>query len=72
MASKEQEYLETSRSVRAVETVLKAGEVLYCTSHWFHYIISLQKSVQCNTRSGKHVDGSPEWGGAETVEECSV
>jgi hypothetical protein len=28
----------------AVEMVLKAGEVMYLPSHWFHYIASLQRS----------------------------
>jgi hypothetical protein len=28
------------------------GEVLYIPSFWFHYIVSLDYSVQCNTRSG--------------------
>lgn len=45
---------------RAVETVLKAGEVLYVPSFWIHYIISLHDesdtdpmiNFQCNTRSG--------------------
>ena len=52
---------------RAVQVVLKAGEVLFLprshaqhcaacpltrTSWWFHYIISLDISVQCNLRSG--------------------
>ena len=31
-----------------IETILKAGEVLYIPSHWFHYIIGLQKNIQCN------------------------
>jgi len=67
MSPKEREWLETSSSAAAIETVLKAGEVMYTPSHWFHYIISLQKSAQCNTRSGKHEKGSPERGGARTV-----
>lgn len=34
------------------EVVLQAGQVLYLPSNWFHYIISLDLNVQCNTRSG--------------------
>jgi hypothetical protein len=37
---------------RAVETVLKAGEVLYLPSYWIHYIVSLELNMQCNCRSG--------------------
>lgn len=35
-----------------VETVLAAGELLYVPSYWLHYIVSLGRSIQCNTRSG--------------------
>ena len=38
--------------VDSVETILREGEVLYIPSFWFHYIISLRYSVQCNSRSG--------------------
>lgn len=72
MSSKEREWLKISKSAHAIETVLKAGEVLYLPSHWFHYIISLQKSAQCNTRSGDHKVGSPEWGGAKFVAEVCL
>merc|ERR1711957_633346 len=34
------------------EVVLQAGDVLYLPTHWFHFIISLTTSYQCNTRSG--------------------
>jgi hypothetical protein len=39
-------------STRAVQIVLRPGEVLYCPHNWFHYIVSLDMSIQCNTRSG--------------------
>jgi hypothetical protein len=39
-------------------------------SHWFHYIISLQKSAQCNVRSGVDLEGSEEFGGHEDVVQC--
>jgi len=38
--------------VDAIDTILKEGEVLYIPSYWFHYIISLEYSIQCNSRSG--------------------
>lgn len=34
------------------EVVLQAGDVLYLPTNWFHYIISLDLNLQCNTRSG--------------------
>jgi ribosomal protein L16 Arg81 hydroxylase len=36
----------------AIDTILNAGEILYIPSQWFHYIISMEFSVQCNSRSG--------------------
>lgn len=36
----------------ATELVLRAGQVLYLPSYWFHYIVSLNRNVQCNSRSG--------------------
>jgi hypothetical protein len=39
-------------SVQAFDTVVRAGELLYLPSFWFHYIISLEYSIQCNSRSG--------------------
>eukprot|EP00041_Stephanoeca_diplocostata_P005998 m.72897 g.72897 ORF g.72897 m.72897 type:complete len:811 (-) comp16115_c0_seq15:1474-3906(-) len=40
------------RNAKATEVVVRAGEVLYIPSYWFHYIISTGVSAQCNTRSG--------------------
>ena len=34
------------------EVVLQPGDVLYLPTNWFHYIISLDLNMQCNTRSG--------------------
>jgi len=59
----EREWLDQAKSAQAVETVLKAGEVLFIPSHWFHYIISLQKNAQCNVRSGIRVEGNDQFGG---------
>ena len=49
-------------SVDAVDTILQAGEVLYIPSYWFHYIVSLKYSIQCNSRSGPppHKEGEKE------------
>jgi hypothetical protein len=36
----------------ANEVVLQAGQVLYLPTNWFHFIVSLELNMQCNTRSG--------------------
>jgi hypothetical protein len=46
------ETFPTFPTAMATEVILRAGEVLYIPSYWFHYIISLETSVQCNSRSG--------------------
>ena len=38
--------------VKAIDTIVREGEVLYIPSYWLHYVISLQYSIQCNSRSG--------------------
>ena len=53
-------------TVNAIDTIVQAGEVLYIPSYWFHYIVSLQYSVQCNSRSGSPPNGE----GQEEIEEC--
>lgn len=70
MSQREREWLRISAEAPTLSTVLKAGEVLYVPSHWFHYIVSLQKSAQCNTRSGIHEEGNENFGGVVDVEEC--
>jgi hypothetical protein len=67
MPDVERKWLERASSAMAVSTVLKAGEVLYIPSNWFHYITSLQKSAQCNVRSGVDRDGDKIFGGAADV-----
>lgn len=69
MSDKEREWLERAKAAPALETVLKAGEVLYIPSFWFHYIVSVQKSAQCNVRSGVEVEVHNEFGGERDVEE---
>ena len=46
--------------VDGIDTIVRPGEVLYIPSFWFHYITSLQYSIQCNSRSGfpKNFDGA--------------
>lgn len=36
----------------AAETTLAQGEILYLPSYWFHFIVSLDRSFQCNARTG--------------------
>mmetsp|Transcript_13191 Transcript_13191/g.33219 ORF Transcript_13191/g.33219 Transcript_13191/m.33219 type:complete len:647 (+) Transcript_13191:92-2032(+) len=69
--AEEKEWLEMVGSAEAVSTVLKEGEILYVPTGWFHYITSLQKSAQCNVRSGPDMDGDNYWGGANEIRaEC--
>jgi hypothetical protein len=67
MPQEEREWMERSGDAMAIDTILKAGEVLYIPSHWFHYITSLQKSAQCNVRSGVDVEGDDFFGGKADV-----
>jgi hypothetical protein len=52
--------------VDAIDTVVHMGEILYLPSFWFHYIVSLEYSIQCNSRSGfpKNMIGQKE------IKEC--
>ena len=72
MSHEEREWLKIASDAPTLSTVLKAGEVLYIPSHWFHYIVSLQKSAQCNTRSGINEEGNPVFGGLPDVEKCTA
>lgn len=47
-------------AARALQTVVRAGEVLYIPSYWMHMPVSLETSVQCNTRSGNAREGRDE------------
>jgi hypothetical protein len=72
MPEDERAWLELAGTAQAVSTVLKAGEVLYIPSHWFHYITSVQKSAQCNVRSGIDREGDSFFGGWDDVtHKCS-
>jgi hypothetical protein len=72
MSEKERAWLQKAAGSQAVETVLKAGEVMYLPSHWFHYIASLQRSAQCNVWNRSNLDdiGNPDFGGRKEVLEC--
>ena len=35
-----------------IDTIVREGEVLYIPSFWFHYIVSMSYSIQCNSLSG--------------------
>jgi hypothetical protein len=39
--------------MQANEVILGPGDFLYLPDRWFHFIISLELNVQCNTRSGR-------------------
>lgn len=43
---------EDSRNCPATEAVIEQGDVLYVPSYWYHHIVSLDESIQCNIRSG--------------------
>lgn len=66
----EKEWLKIAGGAMSVETVVKRGEVLYIPSNWFHYITSLMKSAQCNTRSGDDLIGTERFGNQQTVFDC--
>mmetsp|Transcript_10165 Transcript_10165/g.15679 ORF Transcript_10165/g.15679 Transcript_10165/m.15679 type:complete len:290 (+) Transcript_10165:287-1156(+) len=70
MCDMEEKWLNRSKDSLAIDTVLKAGEVLYIPSHWFHYITSLQKSAQCNVRSGREIHGTKSFGAYIDVDKC--
>jgi hypothetical protein len=52
--------------IPAIDTIVQQGEVLYIPSFWFHYIISLQYSIQCNSRSGT----PPNNAGESDIDRC--
>ena len=54
------------KNVMGIDTIMLPGQVLYIPSFWYHYIISLTYSIQCNSRSGTP-DGNQ---GVQATEEC--
>ena len=55
-----------ARRARSRRARCVTAQVLYIPSYWFHYIISLKYSAQCNTRSGS----PPERNGESHIKEC--
>ncbi|KAL3810687.1 hypothetical protein ACHAXA_003291 [Cyclostephanos tholiformis] len=39
-------------NARVNEIIMFPGDVLYLPTNWFHFIVSLELNMQCNTRSG--------------------
>jgi hypothetical protein len=72
MPKHEQDWLARAGTAESLSTVLKAGEGLYIPSFWFHYIISLQKSAQCNVRSGIDTEGENYFGSEHDVKNCDA
>jgi oxalate decarboxylase/phosphoglucose isomerase-like protein (cupin superfamily) len=56
------------RGVQAIDTIVREGEVLYVPSYWIHYIVSLNYSIQCNSRSG----GPPRQEGWNETGKCAI
>lgn len=54
------------QNVKAIDTIVHQGEVLYIPSYWVHYITSLDHSIQCNTRSGS----PPRHDGEDYINDC--
>jgi hypothetical protein len=48
------DFIKKDRIAQAdtIDTILRDGEVLYIPSYWAHYVVSLDQSIQCNSRSG--------------------
>jgi ribosomal protein L16 Arg81 hydroxylase len=46
------EEFPTFADARVNEIVMMPGDVLYLPTNWFHFIVSLELNMQCNTRSG--------------------
>ena len=46
------EEFPTFADARVNEIVMMPGDVLYLPTNWFHFIVSLDLNMQCNTRSG--------------------
>jgi hypothetical protein len=65
-ATSDASMLSSFQKVKAIDTIVKTGEVLYMPSYWFHYIVSLEQNIQCNSRSGS----PPKRQGLEDIEKC--
>jgi tRNA wybutosine-synthesizing protein 5 len=47
-----QSYKARMAQAQAVQVVIEAGDVLYVPHLWFHFIVSVETNIQCNSRSG--------------------
>mmetsp|Transcript_13249 Transcript_13249/g.21694 ORF Transcript_13249/g.21694 Transcript_13249/m.21694 type:complete len:379 (+) Transcript_13249:102-1238(+) len=65
-ANLKQIHTKMLQRVKSIETIVRVGEVLYIPSFWFHYIVSLNYSIQCNARSGL----SDNKEGKNAIEKC--
>jgi oxalate decarboxylase/phosphoglucose isomerase-like protein (cupin superfamily) len=54
------------KNVQAFDTVVRKGEILYIPSYWFHYMSSVNLSMQCNSRFG----GPPKKNGWNHIKKC--
>ena len=50
------------RSVRAYDVVQRPGDVLYLPQYHMHYIISLDRNLQCNSVRGRDLRETPKRG----------
>ena len=52
-------WIGLGQQAQALQVVLQPGDALYLPTSWFHFIVSLTTSFQCNARSGTtHTPGS--------------
>ena len=52
-------WIGLGQQAQALQVVLQTGDALYLPTSWFHFIVSLTTSFQCNARSGTtHSPGS--------------
>jgi hypothetical protein len=54
------------KNAKAIEVILEPGQALYLPANWFHFIVSLTLSVQCNARSGTSPVGN------EQIAQCGL
>jgi len=70
MPPEEKRWLERAGEADSVQIVVRQGEIMYIPSNWFHYIITLQQTIQCNLRTTGEFEPHPVFGDAKTVEQC--
>lgn len=70
MSYGERQWLQRAATARSIQTVVKAGEVLFVPSYWFQSSSTLQKLAQCATRSGISLASQPAFGDGDSVKMC--